>query len=317
MAGARILLPALPFKSRLRATMNRREFARFAGAGLFGLAGCGGSIGTTEAIAQDPAVGPPRDELVTGGAQRVFAPDGRRFELVPLHNTIDVFDTRGTQVARIGDPSRAPTRAVGDVSAPVAAAWDETGARLLVLERGNGRIQAFDATGTSLGVLAAVDAASDLAIDPQDGSLLVALSTAHRIQLLSARGGPSGTIGSFGTQGSGLNGPVSVALAPNGDVHVVDSGSASVKVFTAGGGFVGSYGAAGDAKLVGPRAVRFDAAGRIWVADTFAAAVLVFDAGGNLVSRLSPLLANGRPASPVALCPRVDGTMYAAVIEAA
>ena len=308
--------------------MNRREFARFAAFGaasvcLPGLSACGGtrSEGTGDPAGGDSplAPAPGASALVSGSGQRVFVDNGASFELAPLRNGIDVLDAAGDVLARIGDASRVPTRAVGDVSAPVAAAWDADAQRLLVLERGNERIQAFGLTGDPLGVVTAVDAASDLAIDPRNRSLYVAASSTHRIQVFSASGDAVGIVGAFGMDSAGLNGPTSVALSPEGMLHVVNSGDACVKVFGADARFVGSYGASGEAeqRLVGPRTIRFDRAGRAWVADTFAAAVVVFDATGSFLTRIATRLADGRPAAPVALCPRPDGTMYAAVVAAA
>jgi DNA-binding beta-propeller fold protein YncE len=295
--------------------MNRRQFGHLAAAAAASpwLPAC--VEGADEPVIPAPAGG--QGALVSGEATRAFAPGGQSFQLAPLRNYVDVLDPSGRPIARIGSADRVPTSAVGDVSGPVAAAWDAASNRVLVLERGNARVQAFDSFGGSLGVVAAVDPSSDLAVDDRDGTIYVAVSSTHRIQVFTAAGAAAGTIGRFGIDRPGLNGPVSVAVGPDGTLHVVDAGSASVKVFKTDGAFVGSYGAAGDARLVGPRAIRFDAAGRAWVADTLGAAVQVYDARGTLLSRVSPRLADGRLAAPVALGLRADRAMYAAVIAGA
>lgn len=292
---------------------------------LPGLAACGGAT-------DDPAVGPdpegntgnsgvaplaPRaDALIAGTAVRAFAPDGRSAEVGVQRNFVDVLGLDGQRVTRIGDAARAPGRALGDVNGPVAAVWDGDSrqTRLLVLELGNERLQAFDATGRSLGTLASTERGLDVALG--DDAIYVAESVAHRVSVLSKDGRSKRSIGSFGTDGAGLNGPSSVALAPDGSVHVVDAGSTSVKVFSASGGFSGSYGASGKGQLVGPRAIRFDTEGRAWVADAFAGSVVVYDAQGGYLTRITARTADGKPGVPHALCPLESGTMYVAVTAA-
>jgi hypothetical protein len=315
--------------------MHRREFAQLA---VFGVASVwlpacsndssgaplspqpkasGALAGATGPAALSGALR-AESQLVTGTELQSFAPDGRAFAASPFRNYIDFLSSSGIPTARVGDPSRVPTRALGDVNGPVAVAWDDAGQRLLVLEQGNARIQAFDAAGASLGVLADDVSGSDLFVHPGDRTIYVASTLAHRIDVFAANGSSLGTLGQFGTSDAGLNGPASVVVAGDGSVHVVDMGSALVKVFGVGGQFVGSYGSAGIASsgLVGPRSVRIDAAGRVWVADTFGAAIFVYNAQGGLLSRFTPTFCDGDPAAPTSLGAKADGTIYAALIAA-
>src|SRR5579864_1150184 len=211
-------------------SMRRRDFVNLALAGVAArwLPACAGTEADGPPPRLDPTAG---NALVAGDSVRAFAPDGRSFELAPLHHYVDAFARDGTRIARLGDPTRAPTRAVGMLNAPVAAVWDDGGARLVVLERGAERLQAFDGAGAPLGVLGSTDRGADLALDPRDRTLFVAASSAHRIEAFAPDGASRGSIGAFGTDGAGLNGPVSVAVAPDGGIHVVDVGSRTVKVF--------------------------------------------------------------------------------------
>jgi DNA-binding beta-propeller fold protein YncE len=317
-----------------RREMNRREFAQLAAVGVAGvwLPACAspssGAPPSSQPSSQSAAGGTPitsagsaspfETQLATGSTLQSFAPDGRMFQASPLDNSVAFLSPSGARIALVGDPSRVPTRALGDVNNPVAAAWDDAGQRLLVLEQGNQRIQAFDATGTSLGVVANGTSGSDLVLHPDDGTIYVASTLAHRIDVFDSIGRSLGTVGRFGTDTAGLNGPGSVAVSSDGTVHVVDMGSALVKVFNSGGEFLRSYGSASGAssQLVGPRSLRFDGSGRAWVADTFGAAVCVYDAQGTLLSRFSPRLSNGEPAAPISLSARADGSIYAALIAA-
>jgi hypothetical protein len=151
--------------------MNRREFTQ-----LGAVAAATAMLPACMAETDDPLGSDPGGSslssasfanggLASGAGPRAFAADGRSFKLAPLRNYFDAFDANGRRVARVGNPNRPPTTAVGDVSGPVAAAWNESSGRLLVLERGNARVQAFGPSGASLGVVAAVGPASDLALD--------------------------------------------------------------------------------------------------------------------------------------------------------
>jgi DNA-binding beta-propeller fold protein YncE len=293
--------------------MERREFAQLAAFGALSawLPACADDASSLPGA-------PGSLQLTTGTTLQSFAPDGRAFAPSPFGNYVDFFSTSGAPIARIGSPSRAPTRALGDVNGPVAVAWDEVGQRLLVLEQGNARIQAFDAGGASLGIFASAVSGSDLFVHPGDGTVYLASTLNHRVDVFASNGRSLGTIGQFGTNAAGLNGPVSVALGADGALHVVDAGSALVKVFGADGPFVRSYGSGGigSSALVGPRSVRVDGAGRVWVADTFGAAISVYDEQGGSLMRVSPTLPGGAPAAPRSLGVRADGAIYAALIAA-
>jgi DNA-binding beta-propeller fold protein YncE len=248
---------------------------------------------------------------MTGDVPRAFASDGTSVELATMKHYVDVFSPNGVRQGRLGEPSRVGFGALGTLNAPIAAEWD--GDRLLVLERGNARIQAFSRVGDPLGVIAQTALPGDFAVDPRDRTIFVAGFSEHRIEVFGPDGLLLRTVGRFGTDRAGLNGPCSIALASDGSLHVADIGSRSIKVFSAAGDFVASY---GDGVLIHPRSIRFDAQGRAWVADTYAAAIRVFDPAGTLVATIEPRTPSGLRGAPMALSRRPDGTLYAAVARA-
>jgi DNA-binding beta-propeller fold protein YncE len=238
-----------------------------------------------------------------------------------LQPVVEVYGPAGDLRARIGDTARVGSRAVGTLNGPTAAAWDVDGTatRLLVLERGNRRLQAFGSTGTPLGiVLTTASTPADLFLDA-GRSIYVALSTTHRIDVYAPNGTPLRTIGRFGLDAAGLNGPVSIAVAGDGTLHVVDAGSATVKIF-ADGSYVGRYGGKdgpADGRLVAPTSVRFDGAGRAWVADAGANVIRIYGGDGAYLGQVRPQTAAGGPATPLRLAARPDGSIYASVVPAA
>jgi hypothetical protein len=314
--------------------MRRRAFVQLTGlyaasVVLPTLSGCSAPEEPRPASAAPGAANPAGDtnptsltapaSVTTGSGSRAVASDGSVALLLPDEHSVDVFDPTGAPVARLGGSALAGTRSVGTFNAPIAAVWDEGASRLLVLEKGNARIQAVAPSGKAIAVVAETAIApTDLAVDPHARTLYVAVPLFHRIDVLDASGRALRSIGTFGTSGSGLNGPLGAALSPDGSLHVVDAGSGRVKVFGLDGRFIGDYGASGsdEARLVAPRAIRFDSAGRAWVADAGGSAVRVYDAQGGFVAKITPRMPDGRVATPVALSALPDGSVYASVVAA-
>jgi len=280
--------------------MERRVFIQLAGLGGLGLlsVACGGELASASS---QPAAAP----FTLGTERRVFTADGRSFELVPVRHTVDVFDAGGVRRLRIGREGRTPTMARGDLNGPIGVACD-TG-RIVVLERGNGRLQAFDDAGRSLGAFGPqLGNPTDMAFDEVDRVFWISEWDTHRVLGISADDGRVvGTVGSFGLADAGLNGAAGVALSTDRRLHVADVGNARIQVFERDGRHVASYGGT----MRAPRAIRFDDRGRAWVADTLGGEVLVFDAGGALLERTAVV-------APVALSAHPAGNMYVATIAA-
>jgi sugar lactone lactonase YvrE len=123
-----------------------------------------------------------------------------------------------------------------------------------------------------------------------EGDLFIAERGAHRVRLVLAHSGSIVTAaGSGGSGYAGDNGPATsarfhapegVALAPNGDLYVADTGNHVVRRVARATGIVttvvgtGAPGGAGDggpataAQLRGPRSLAFGPAGDLYIADT-------------------------------------------------
>jgi hypothetical protein len=93
-----------------------------------------------------------------------------------------------------------------------------------------------------------------------------------------------GQLSSFGELGGGLgqlDSPAQVALGPDGDLYVADSGNGRISVFTVNGGFqrtiVGS--------MAEPQDVAFGAGGKVFVADSGNDRIDVFGPAGEHLSK--------------------------------
>jgi DNA-binding beta-propeller fold protein YncE len=90
--------------------------------------------------------------------------------------------------------------------------------------------------------------------------------------------GPLSSFGEFGGGPGQLDAPKQMAVAPNGDVYVADSGNDRISVFAGDGTFQRTF---GDGLLSEPKDVALDAEGRTFVADAGNDRIVVFSSGGG------------------------------------
>ncbi len=156
-----------------------------------------------------------------------------------------------------------------------------------------------------------------------DGSMYVADSRNHRIQLLSPEGDVLNTWGSFAnileeSAPSGtFNEPWGIAVGPDGSVYVADTWNHRIQKFTSDGTFItmwGTFGAgATPQELWGPRDVAVDTEGRVFVADTGNKRILLFNEDGSFLSQISSGgFGPGELDEPVGIAIGTDSTLYVA-----
>ena len=116
-----------------------------------------------------------------------------------------------------------------------------------------------------------------VAIAP-DGSVFVADTWNHRIQKFDATGRFVAKWGNFiDTKGQrdaepyAFWGPRDVAIGPDGNVYVSDTGNKRITVFNQNGQYIRALGGEGSApgQFKEPVGITFDPAGNLWVADTW------------------------------------------------
>jgi sugar lactone lactonase YvrE len=108
----------------------------------------------------------------------------------------------------------------------------------------------------------------------------------HLVQVLDKRSGE--LLFKFGKPGSGTSDlfqPTNIAVGPNGDIYVVDTGNFRVQQFTADGTHVRVYGEVGSApgKFARPKGIAVDREGRLYIGDAAFENVQVFDRSGRLL----------------------------------
>ncbi|HEX2923818.1 MAG TPA: 6-bladed beta-propeller, partial [Chloroflexota bacterium] len=128
------------------------------------------------------------------------------------------------------------------------------------------------------------------------GEIYVADTWNHRVQkfdrngkLLAKWGSFADTKGQLNDQQGSFWGPRDIAVAPNGNVLVTDTGNKRVEVFDSQGKFLSLFGGDGTApgNLKEPVGITVDTSGNIYVADTWNQRIQKFDAQQRPVAQFA------------------------------
>jgi predicted membrane-bound mannosyltransferase/sugar lactone lactonase YvrE len=186
-------------------------------------------------------------------------------------------------------------------------------------EEGQINLSADRIFGTSGFELGQFNMPRDLAV-ADDGTLFIADTGNHRIQVVAADGS---FITSWGAFSEDLNAPSpgtfyepwGIALGPDGTVFVTDTWNHRVQKFTPEGEFITSWGSLGQAEtpfaLWGPRGIYVDNEGQVFVADTGNKRIVIYNSDGEYVSQFgSSGFGPGQFNEPVGVSVADDGTVY-------
>ena len=186
----------------------------------------------------------------------------------------------------------APGQGLGQMGEPKGVTVDRAG-RIYVAEARNHRIQVFDANGAPVATWGTNGAAAGQFQEPwgvavaPDGTVYVADTWNHRIQKLDRDGKPITSWGTYGqtggkagAPGTQFYGPRGIAVDPQGNLWVTDTGNKRVIKFDPNGTVLGQWGTAGamDGQFLEPVGIAVDSQGNVYVADTWNRRVQVFDA---------------------------------------
>ena len=182
-----------------------------------------------------------------------------------------------------------------------------------VVDGGNHRIQKLTASGEFVDIIGGRSIGSeesgqprgfnepwDAAVAP-DGSLYVADTWNHRVQVLDAAGNAVSAWGTFGESSLGegeaghglMYGPRGIAVGPKSLtsleedrlIYVTDTGNKRVQVFREDGEFAFQWGGGGatEGSLDEPVGIAFGPEGEVYVADTWNRRIQVFDSDGTFL----------------------------------
>lgn len=216
----------------------------------------------------------------------VAARKGRIYVADPPTNSIFVFDVPRGRLFQMGvrDPNR--------VQAPLALALDQEG-RVYTVDGRLGKVMAFDALGL---FLFEIDISKDitkpagLAVSP-DGQRIYVVDRGsidnddHKVVAYAPDGRELHRLGPRGAAPGQLNIPLAASVAPDGNVHVLDSGNFRVQTFSPDGKFLSSFGGVGNGfgQFSRARDIATDQDGNIYVSDASFNNVQIFNPAGELL----------------------------------
>jgi DNA-binding beta-propeller fold protein YncE len=198
-------------------TIDRRKFVLGAASALtLSLWGCGGGDGLPPVSSQS---GPT-----------AVTPQGAQFAAVPQSHALDVTSSQGTKL-RIGGLGRGN----GRFNYPIDVAV--LGETAYVVEKGNHRVQAFDAQGRSLGTLGDGLLNYPGGIATAGSEILVSDSRNARVVGFDPQGNVTRVLGA-----GVLSAPRGLTVMADGSLLVADPGLRKVAMLTADGRLQGNLG---------------------------------------------------------------------------
>ncbi|MCB1742636.1 MAG: SMP-30/gluconolactonase/LRE family protein [Gammaproteobacteria bacterium] len=245
--------------------------------------------------------------LLTGGAERVArmtkphsvaAGDGRVYVSDTVARCVHVFDARRGRYFAFG------LRREGRLVKPLGLTLDAAG-QVYVADASARRVVMFDALGLYLGSFgddSILQRPTDVTVSADGSRVYVAdvggvESDRHQVVAFDRAGRVLFRIEGRGAGPGQLNLPVSLALAGDGTLYVLEAGNFRVQAFDASGRHLRAWGSVGRGfgQFARPKSVAVDRHGRVYVADAAFGNVQVFDASGRLLLPVGRAAREDRP----------------------
>ncbi|MBN1564381.1 MAG: 6-bladed beta-propeller [Anaerolineae bacterium] len=156
-----------------------------------------------------------------------------------------------------------------------------------------------------------------IAIGPE-GSVYVADSENHRVQVFTPDGEFITQWGTYGSEPGEFDVPQGIAVDAQGHVYVGDRNNNRIQKFTADGQFLTAWGSQGsqEGQFTEPRNLAVDAAGQVYVSDSQNHRIQVFDDSGNFIAAWgSPGSNPGQFNYATGVAAGPDGLIYACDAE--
>ncbi len=186
----------------------------------------------------------------------------------------------------------------GQLKAPGDIAVDTQG-NLWVVDKGNNRIEKFDASGKYLAKFGSFGSANGQFNRPTaiaiagNGDLLVTDAGNARVERFSSAGSYLSKFGSAGSANGQFagSGPEGIAIDASGNIWVSDTYGGRLQKFSSAGAFVNAAGTkgSGSGQLGEPTGLDVDPSGNVWVADWQNNRVSRFNGNGEFLGQFGSL----------------------------
>ncbi|MFM8792362.1 MAG: 6-bladed beta-propeller, partial [Solirubrobacterales bacterium] len=208
----------------------------------------------------------------------------------------------------------------GQFNTPEWVAVDPSG-NVFVADRGNDRIQKFDASGNYLGKWGSAGNGpgqfqniGGVAVGA-GGEVYVTDTGDDRVQKFTNSGIFLTQWGSQGSTNGKFNSPGPLATDSSGNVYVTDYNNARVQKFTANGGYLTQWGSSGSGpgQFTSPGGIAVDPSGNVYVVDIYSHRVEKFTGTGTFLTQWgSNGSGDGQFTSPTGIAVASSGTVYVA-----
>lgn len=234
-----------------------------------------------------------------------------------ISRKIHVYDMAAKTYSEFGN------KGIGTIAKPLGMTVDGAGS-IYVVDGTGKRVVVFDRDGnfkTSIGKAGDMDRPSAVAAS-KDGSRIYVIdvggveSTKHHVIVFDQNGEKVTTIGKRGSEPGDFNLPVGIAIAPNGNIYVVDGGNFRVQAFTPEGKFLLTFGDVGrrSGQFARPKDISIDREGNVYVTDSAFANIQIFNSQGQLLLFIGERGNEGSPAQymlPTGIAvDHTDGRVY-------
>ncbi len=224
-------------------------------------------------------------------AVRLVLPYG----VVAFEGKLYVIDTRRAEMLAFDLAKRTltsfPGSGGGRMKRPINLTIDRDGTKY-VTDTGRDQILVFDRNDRFVQAFGSPEQFRPVDIAIAGDRLFVVDIKNHQVQVLDKRTGKLlRKFGKAGSEPGELFQPTNIAIGPDGDVYVVETGNFRVQRFKPDGAAVRTYGAAGNAPgtFARPKGIAIDRAGRLYVSDSAFQNVQIFANDGRV------LMAFGQP----------------------
>ena len=230
---------------------------------------------------------------ITSDKKQAFA---KPYDVAAKGGKIVVTDTV-TRLAVMFDVPRGKVypfgkRSEGRLLKPMGVAMDNN-KLIYVADVSDNLVKVFDPLGLYLRTLGEKGEFSrpvDVAVSPTGDRVYVLdsggiSSDKHQVTIFDADGNKLKIIGTRGTNIGEFNLPVSITVAPDGKVYVLDSGNFRVQIFDRDGAYINSWGKVGRSlgEFARPRGIAVDNEGMIYITDAAFRNFQIFTPTGELL----------------------------------
>ncbi len=233
-------------------------------------------------------------ELDADAQGNIYVPDTH-------NNVVQKFDANGNFVLKFGSYGSGN----GQLDRPYGLGVDASG-NVYVADTYNNRIVKFSGTGTHLATFGDTILNHPGAVKfDQSGNMYVTDIDNRRVVKFDANGNMLLTFGSYGTGNGQFSDLRGIAIAPNGNVYVVDNNQANrVQVFNSNGVYLNQFGTAGtgNGQFKNPADLHFDSNGYLYVVEAHGNRVQKFDQSGNYLGQFASFgSGNGQISYPLGM----------------